>query len=76
MPSIQQSLKSNIDTTQLRDAEQEGLSQSKYVAGAPSVSSASPLLRCPVPVIRVPSTDDLQQWNRAGQVPAYRIFPT
>lgn len=37
-------------------------------------STASAYLRCPTPPLGSPSPDTLQQTNRNGAVPSYRVF--
>lgn len=69
MPSLEQSLKSNIDMSQFAPHTPEittPVSQLRTVR--------NPFLRCPVPPLGNISIDNLSQFNLSGLVPQYRVF--
>ena len=68
MPTIEQSLKSNLDLRGYTPATPPTLQ------AAVPVSTANLFLRCPVPPISTPSVDNLDQFNRNGQIPQFRVF--
>lgn len=40
------------------------------VSAAPGIS---PVLRCPIPILTIPSPDNLRQYYSGGSIPQYRI---
>lgn len=69
MPSLEQSLTSNLNTEGLRP-----------IAPQPPVSSLlqdshrSVFLRCPVPPLGTISVDNLDQFYLRGNIPQFRLF--
>lgn len=75
MPSIEEL--SKVDLNSLDAGGMSKIpSQTPYVAAAQNMSVANPYLRCPTPVVNVPSVDDLQMYDRKGLIPQYRVYPT
>lgn len=70
MPSIEQSLRSNLDLSGFAPHEPEP-------RPSPPVelpTTRSPFLRCPVPPLGTISIDNLDQFNVNGLIPQYRVF--
>lgn len=70
MPSIEQSLVSNLNLSGLR----EGSPIPPAANNIEVTSRINPFLRCPVPPIGTVSPDDLQQFDRAGSIPQFRVI--
>jgi len=69
MPTIEQSLFSNVDTTHLKP-----VLQTPSVEPIQPRSGRSVFLRSPVPPIGAVSPDNLSQFEMHGAIPQYRVF--
>ena len=70
MPSISESLSNVVDMSRTVPVAPPHLPSVQ----TPSSPGRSKYIRCPVPPMGVVSPDQLQQWDKNGQVPQYRLF--
>ena len=71
MPTLKQSFTDNLDLSGYEPATTKALPP---IESSTSYGTANPFLRSPAPPIGIPSLDNLQQFNRNGQIPQFRVF--